>query len=204
MKLSPIPRRAAAGVIWSLASGLLLGTPAARAAAVQVMLFGQPCQITGPASVTEAQLTAIHQVSPEQTPFSETPKSMQASLDKLKASSGTPALLSHYIEQRTKALQARISFEEGLDAGRKARNPAPFAEATQKLLHPKRHQALVRAFEKALKAGNSPHAWEQLRMDFAESAEPDGEEDFHRALRKLKVVYQCSFEEAEPAPKSGA
>lgn len=203
MKLSPIPRRAAAGLICSLASALLPGGPAARAAAVQVLLFGQPCQITGPASVSEAQLTAIHQVSPEQTPFSETPKSMQASIEKLRATGGTPQLLAGYIEQRTKALQARIVFEEGVEAGRKARSPAPFAEATQKLLHPRRHQALVRAFEKALKAGNSPHAWEQLRMDFAESAAPDGEEDFHRALRKLKVVYQCSFEESEPAPKSG-
>jgi len=184
----------AASCLW-----IALATRDAQAAAVQVMLFGQPCQLTGPAGLSEAQLNAIHQISPEQTPFSDAPKSIEASIEKLKSSDATPSILAGYLQQRTKALRARLSLELAIEAGRKARSAAPFAQGTQGLIHPKRHAALIKTFEKALKAGNSPHAWEQLRADFAEVAEPDGEEDFHRALRKLKVVYQCSFEDTHAA-----
>ncbi len=179
-------------------TALFLSASFARAAAVQVMLFGQPCQIQGPQGVPESQLSAIHQISPEQTPLSENPKTLQASLEKLKAAQGIPAALSNYIGQRSKAIEARIAFEEALQSARKTRNAEQFGSALQKYLHPRRQKALVKQFEKALKAGNSPHAWEQIRSEFAESSEADGEEDFHRAIRKLKVVYECSYEEAQP------
>ena len=176
---------------------LLLSAPSAQAGAVQVMLFGQPCQLQGPASVPESQLSAIHQISPEQTPLSENTKALQSSLDKLRAASNTPPALAHYVEQRSKSIEARLALENALQAARKARSPELFGSSLQKYLHPKRQKALVKQFEKALKAGNSPHAWDQIRADFAEVSESDGEEDFHRALRKLKVVYQCSFEDTQ-------
>ena len=173
--------------------------PLAQAAAVQVMLFGQPCQIQGPAGVPDAQLSAIHQISPEQTPLSENPKNLQSSLERLKTAANLPPALASYITQRSKAIEARIAFEEALQSARKSRNAEQFGGALQKYLHPRRQKSLVKQFEKALKAGNSPHAWEQIRTEFAESSEGDGEEDFHRAIRKLKIVYQCSYEESQPA-----
>lgn len=178
---------------------LPLSVSIAQAGAVQVMLFGQPCQIQGPAGVPDAQLSAIHQISPEQTPLSENLKTLQSSFERIKTSANLPPTLGSYIAQRSKAIEARIAFEEALQSARKTRNSEQFGSALQKYLHPRRQKALVKQFEKALKAGNSPHAWEQIRTEFAESSEADGEEDFHRAIRKLKIVYQCSYEESQPA-----
>lgn len=170
-----------------------------QAAAVQVMLFGQPCQIQGPAGVADAQLSAIHQISPEQTPLSENTKNLQGSLEKLKAAQNIPAPLGSYLTRRAKAIEARMAFEDALQSARKTRSAEQFGQALQKHLHPRKQKAIIKQFEKALKAGNSPHAWEQIRSDFAESSEADGEEEFHRAIRKLKIVYHCSYEESQPA-----
>ncbi len=186
-----------------------LAPECAFAGSVQVMLFGQPCQMQGPDPLSEVQLKAIHQVSPEQTPLADSIQALRSSLERLKPSPDTPEVLGRYIEQRAKAVGTRIAFEEALQAARKARSPQQFAGAIQPMVHPRRLKGLSRQFEKALQAGNSPSAWEQIRLDFAEVSGPDGEEDFHRALRKLKVAYQCSFESFEDdqppseAPSSG-
>ena len=205
MKLSP-------RTLLALCLISFVGKPlTASAGAVQVMLFGQPCQLQGPAGLGEAQLKAIHQISPEQTPLSDSLQNLQSSLERLNQTAEVPEAIKRYTERRTKAAQARIAFEEALQSARKSRNGELFAEAIRPWVHPRRLKAMTSRFEKALKAGNSPSAWEQIRSDFAEIAGPDGEEDFHRALRKLKVVYQCSFESFEdeqhpperaPAPES--
>ncbi|MFN7684038.1 MAG: hypothetical protein ACK5QT_01320 [Oligoflexia bacterium] len=186
---------------------LLLGAAApAQAGSIQVMLFGQPCQLQGPASVSDSQLKAIHQISPEQTPLSDSLPVLQNSIEKLKLSPDLPQGLARYFEQRSKAARVRVVFEEGVQAARKTRSGEQFAKTIQPLISPKKLKPLVKAFERALKAGNAPSEWEQLRFDFAEASEPDGEEEFHRALRKLKVSYHCSFEsfdhEAESEPSS--
>jgi hypothetical protein len=168
--------------------------PHAHAGSVQVMLFGQPCQLQGPASVSDAQLKVIHQVSPEQTPLGDSVQVLRTSLERLKPSAEMPEVLGRYLEQRAKAVGTRISFEEALQSARRNRSSQEFSNAIQPMVHPRRLKGLARQFEKALQAGNSPSAWEQIRLDFAEVSGPDGEEDFHRAVRKLKVIYQCSFE----------
>ena len=72
---------------------------------------------------------------------------------------------------------------------------AELKTATKDLIHSRRHAGLVKKFQAALKAGPSQRAWDEVRSYFIEFAGPDGEEDFHRTLRRLKVQYHCSFEE---------
>lgn len=188
MKLSPFS-------VLTLCLLLIAGRPTqVSAGATQVMLFGQPCQLQGPSGLGESQLKTIHQISPEQTPLSDSLQNLQSSLERLNQTAEVPEAIQRYVKRRTKAAKARVAFEEALQSARKSRNPALFTEAIRPWVHPRRLKSMTSRFEKALKAGNSPSAWDQIRSDFAEIAGPDGEEDFHRALRKLKVVYQCSFE----------
>jgi hypothetical protein len=189
MKLSP---HSLYGAL--LLSAQLASSPSAWSASVQVMLFGQPCQLEGPSPLTEIQLKAIHNIGPEQTLISESVPTLQTSLERLSQKADIPEPFAKYIERRTKAVQSRLSFEDGLQKARKSRSPEAFSLAIKALVHPRRLKGMEKHFERALKAGNSPSAWEQIRSEFSDIAGPDGEEDFHRARRKLKINYHCTFE----------
>ncbi len=168
------------------------------AAQVQVLLFGQPCQLVAPmSSFSEQNLKAIHQISPEQTPLSESPQSLKSSIDKLQSAQDLPQVFLKYREQRTRKLEAQLKFEESIIFAHKTGDSVRFSEATKTLIHPKRHAMLIKKIQAALKAGPSQRAWDELRIYFQDFSGPDGEEDFHRLLRRLKVQYQCSFEEGQ-------
>jgi len=204
-----ITPRSGAGFFAALAFLSLSGMPAG-AAQVQVMLFGQPCSLDGPSEFTDAQLRAIHQVSPEQTPLSDNPSSVRSSLERVQSAGELPAAFVKYRDQRRSRLDARLKFEEAVAKAHRSGDANAFAEATRGLLHARRHSVLVKKLQAALKAGPSPRAWDEVRDYFVEFAGPDGEEDFHRTLRRLKIQYHCSFEaekgedesttEAKPAP----
>jgi hypothetical protein len=167
------------------------------------MLFGQPCSLDGPPEFTDAQLRAIHQVSPEQTPLSDHPATLRSSLDRVQGAGELPAALSKYRDQRKARLDARLKFEDAIAKAHRSGDANAFAEATRGLLHPRRHGVLVKKLQSALKAGPSPRAWDDVRDYFVEFAGPDGEEDFHRTLRRLKIQYHCSFE-AEKGEEDGS
>jgi hypothetical protein len=161
---------------------------------VQVLLFGQPCSLDGPPEFTEAQLRAIHQVSPEQTPLSDNFAAVRSSLDRIQSAGELPPAFVKYRDLRKSRLDARSKFEDAVAKAHRSGDAAAFAESTRGLLHSRRHAVLVKKLQAALKAGPSPRAWDQVRDYFAEFAGPDGEEDFHRTLRRLKIQYHCSFE----------
>ena len=166
----------------------------ARAARVEVLLFGHPCSLDGPASISEAQLRAIHQISPEQTPLTEDRSVLRTSIERIAPGEELPTAFSGYCERRRARLEARLKFEEAVEKLRRTRDAEGFAAGTRGLIHARRHAPLVSKARAALKAGPSPRAWDELREYFVEFTGPDGEEDFHRTLRRLKIQYQCSFE----------
>ncbi len=186
-----------------LAAFLVLSVHA-RAAQVQVLLFGQPCSLDGPAEFSEAQLRAIHQISPEQTPLSDNTASLRSSLERIQTAGELTSPFSRYREQRKARLEARLKFEDAVAKAHRSGDAAAFAESTRGLIHSRRHPVLVKKLQAALKAGPSQRAWDDVRDYFIEFTGPDGEEDFHRTLRRLKIQYQCSFEaersEADAAP----
>jgi len=182
------------------------GAPA-LGAQVQVMLFGQPCLLQGtPEGFSEIQLKAIHQASPEQAPISSELSTLKTSLERLKSAQDLPQELQKYRELRTARLEARLKFEEAVIKAHRSGDAEAFSEATKPLIHARRHAGLMKKFKVAQKAGPSQKAWEDLRNYFVEFSGSDGEEDFHRVLRRLKIQYHCSFdeergdEEAAPPP----
>ena len=45
----------------------------------------------------------------------------------------------------------------------------------------------------------TPSVMEQIKDQFERVAPPDPQEEFHRAIRRLKVLYNCTFEDGEHA-----
>ncbi len=166
----------------------------AGAAQVQVMLFGQPCSLDGPSEFSGSQLRSIHQVSPEQTPLSDSVAALRASLERIQSAGDLPATFVKYRDQRRSRLDARLRFEEAVAKAHRSGDANAFSEATRSLIHSRRHPPLVKKLQAALKAGPSQRAWDEVREYFVEFSGPDGEEDFHRTLRRLKIQYHCSFE----------
>lgn len=175
----------------------------AKTTRLPVKLFEQPCVLQGP--LDEATLKAIHQISPNQL---GPPQSADASIDKakkslerLKAAKGFPSSFDKYRDRQAKRLEAQITFLKALQEGKASKKAAPVLAAGKVLLKPK----ALAAFETLAKKMETPEAatdagmrglLEQLFEQFNEAVEADPEEDFHRALRKLNVEYDCAFEDS--------
>ncbi|MEN9722376.1 MAG: hypothetical protein RJB38_362 [Pseudomonadota bacterium] len=163
---------------------------------ITVLLFGQPCELSGKESgLTEKQLRALHQISPEQTPSTESIATLKSSIERLKSTEDVPDALAHYRHQRSQFLKNRLKFEEALAAVHQNGQVKAFADTTRDLLPARRHPALIKKLEAALRSGPSVRAWESVRESFIDYSGPDGEETFHRILRRMKIQYQCTFEE---------
>jgi hypothetical protein len=163
---------------------------------MKVTLFGQPCVLRGPLDL--AQLKAIHSISPEQVypPITEvyTPEPTRKALEKLKKSEPTPPALDRYREKLKARLEAQLELLNALENSKKLKETAPMIAAAKAHLQAKR----LKDFEMIVaKAGPSPkqEQLDQLFENYNEGIEPDPEEEFHKAIRKINVHYVCSFEE---------
>jgi hypothetical protein len=207
-------RRARGG---GVLSGILLfsclgagGSPAwaaaTRSATIHVSLFGQPCDLQGP--VDEPTLKLIHSLSPEQLyPPQDTPLSSEPTrraLDRLKAATHVPAALDLYRERLSKRLEAQLAFLNGVDSYRKDHKLAALLAAGRAYLSGKRQ----RDFEASLKKAEAARTlagrggFDPIFDSYNEGIEADPEEEFHRAIQRLKVQYACSFEEGGEGPGS--
>ncbi len=185
------------------AIGLALWTMPAAAEQIQVLLFGHPCQLGGPAGTFSSdQLLAIHRISPEQTPSGAGTGELSNFIERLKAEKRVPEKFSKYRSKRIELLEKRLRFEEAVTKVHRTGDRTAFAEATTSLIHPRRHPLLLRKLDAALKAGPSQRAWDEVREIFVEFSGPDGEEEFHRTLRQLQVHYQCAFEDDRAEEKA--
>jgi len=170
---------------------------------IRVSLFGQPCLLQGP--MDEATLKNIHSISPEQAypPISVTVSSEQIkkTIEKLKGISGLPSALDRYRERVIRRLDGQRALYEGFDSARKSRQGAGLIKVTKPFIRPiqqKAFEALAAKLDNpALTPPQRNEVYEQLLDAYNESMiEPDPEEDFHRAIKKLGVQYVCAFEES--------
>jgi hypothetical protein len=170
---------------------------------IRVTLFGQPCLLSGP--VDEASLKLIHSVSPEQMPSARTgnysAEQARKALERLRKVAGLPSALDRYRERLTKRLEAELAFDEGYEAALKSHQISAWVAGARKYLN----EAKLHSFEslakkaEALKTLDSDRGREltdQLFELYAEGIEPDPEEEFHRAIKRMNVQYACSFEES--------
>ncbi len=173
---------------------------------IQVTLLGQGCILQGP--FNENTLQAVHLVGPAQIyPNLSSPDSPEAleqtrkALTQIKTMNYLPSLLDRYKEKLAKRLEAQTDFLNNLQAAKKNQDYSfllktgktyfkdqdlkSFEEFTQKLQIPEK------------KPGQNRAVIEQIFDFFNHSIEQDPEEEFHRAIKKLKIEYICSFEEIE-------
>src|SRR4051812_48584746 len=105
---------AAAGIFLGMAATKAWSTPNAE---TRVTLFGQSCLLTGP--VSEANLKAIHAISPAQMPAGQSAESVRKSLEKIKATSEIPSALEPYRDRLTKRFEAQLAYFDGLASAKK-------------------------------------------------------------------------------------
>jgi hypothetical protein len=176
----------------------------------RVKLFTQDCLLIGPFS--EAVLQSIHSISPEKMPQKETllpnGEAARKFLETVKKASGLPPGLDRYRERLAKRLEAWVAFFNGLKpAGTPLKPDALLTSAKGSIQGPSGQQfeALARKLAKTEKgAAWSSASMEQLLAAYDLAIEPDPQEEFHRAIGKMDVRYNCSFDENEPErPASG-
>jgi hypothetical protein len=173
----------------------------AHAAEIRVTLFGQPCTLQGPAA--EGSLKAIHAISPEQIypTFEPGEKSsaVKVALEKLHANKDVPGGLDLYKELLGKRLEAQSAFLTGLEEAEKTKKSDAFLAKTKPFLSESRQKSfemLAKKFDNPLTAVQRAETVQQLFLSFGDSLPSDPEEEFHKAIHRMKVQYICSFEES--------
>ncbi|MEO5970025.1 MAG: hypothetical protein ABIQ95_08865 [Bdellovibrionia bacterium] len=189
--------------------GVLLGLQSASIAGpqteVHVTLLGQPCLIQGP--FDELVLKSIHSIGPAQIyptlSLQNIPSSLERSrkaLEKIRSSSNLHSLLDRYREKLRKRIEAQVAFMTALQQSHKTNQASTLLKTAAQYLQGRD----LRSFESLLKKNHSFEKANAETLDtlfdlFNEAIEPDPEAEFHRAIKKLKIQYTCSFEENDEA-----
>lgn len=169
---------------------------------IRVTLFGQPCLLEGPTS--EAVLKTIHSISPEQVyptfePGGKSAK-VKAALEKLRAGKDVPNGLDLYREQLTKRLEAQTAFLKALEESQQQKKAEPLLMGTKVFFSEAKYKSFETAakrLESGLNASQRKEVLEQLFNSFGETLPSDPEEEFHKAIHRMKVQYICSFEPSD-------
>lgn len=192
------------------------GTPSPQTSQeneLEVTLFDQPCFLRGP--LNKNTLKLIHSISPEQIepdlnikgPLKDSTEKIRKSLERMKTLSSTasasgvtiPTQLEIYRERMTKRLEAELAFFDGLDAAKKTGKAGAMLELTSRHTRGKAvkdYETRVKKLEiKKFASGRGDDALEQLFEAYDQAIEPDPQEDFHRAIKRMSVRYDCTFEE---------
>lgn len=168
---------------------------------VAVKLFNQPCDLTGPFSVEI--LKTVHSISPEQMQPPQNLAQSQSQEKKLIAISASqiPPLLGSYKERLLKRVKCQREFFDLLKelAGQSA-SKEPIKLFQGKSFSGLTQNCLSGASVKAV--GDQSFSTDEdkqvtLFEDFSEKIEPFPEDDFHQAIRKSKIQYQCSFDQED-------
>jgi hypothetical protein len=172
-------------------------THPAYASEIKVSLFGQPCVLTGP--VEESVLQTVHSISPEKIPTPETADQARRDLAALGKVQAIPPDLDRYRDLLTKRLEAHQIFLEALAGAKRAAKPDTVLSAVKPLFEAKKFRSFQDQVRKAWTAVPTPAVLEQVKEQFERFAPPDPQEEFHRAIRRMKVTYDCTFEDGEHA-----
>lgn len=170
-----------------------------KAKEIRVQLFGQPCLLSGPHE--ETILKAIHSISPEQLPPPQSQSQVKQTLDKLKNLPPLPIGLDRYRDQLNKRLEAQLNFYDGLTEAKRSGKVNSIISRVSHDLTSRR----LKEFESQLVAQNQKEgvsSWGnstivRLNENFLEALDENPDEEFHRAILKMNVRYDCSMESEE-------
>lgn len=170
------------GLAWSQRSGEV---------SIPVRLFESKCTLSGPKSRFSVEdLTRIHDLSPEKTltfSTSDAAKDSVVRLDRLKAPA--PELESYLSQSRVYALKLS-EFLQKAEALKTDKNKERFlAELSAKLT--RRQRRHLEDLASRVLAGEET---EVLIASFGETLGVAPDEEFHRAIRRMKINYNCVFD----------
>ena len=167
---------------------------------IPVTLFGQSCTLSGP--LDQITLQKIHSISPEQLSPAQRGDQIRKVLEKVKKAAGLPPALDHYRERLIERLEALFAFSEIAPTLKKEGKPQGALLSLKKFLKQETASQEFETFWKKTEARVPASEWntatlDQLEEIYQKAIEPNPEEDFHRAIRKLKIKYECAYEEGE-------
>ncbi len=176
----------------------------AAAAETHVNLLGQPCLLSGPYEDTLLKL--IHSLGPAQIypnlshlEQPNTQDQINKALTKIQNAKPLPNLLDRYRERLIRRLQQQLRFIQALHNQTPTDSLLKLGKEMIREPELKKFDALVkRRSSQKEKSPDDPSVTEQLFEIFNESIEADPESEFHRAIKKLQIQYNCSFEESDP------
>ena len=171
---------------------------------ITVTLFGQTCTLSGP--VSKGVLENLHGISPEKVPPIPTLAELKGIRNHLSQLKTISPEIDQYKDHLRKRINAKIAFEESLQAAKKKGNPQKSLD--EFLVNIKEHVAnhQVESFETAVRRNFqdqkktwSPEFISLLRDRFENVIQPDPEEEFHKAIRLSQIEYTCNFDETNDA-----
>ena len=165
---------------------------------IQVSLFQQSCMLGGPFS--EVALGMIHSISPEKIPPHLTLEQARQALTKLDSATSLPSALEVYSDKLRKRLETQIAFEGSLIESKKLGSTEPIMNALSEKFSVRQRSDLKARLRK-IEIKDAVMKWtavqfNQVREAFDEVLGPHPEEDFHRAIQRLKVRYTCNYGES--------
>ena len=188
----------------------LWGAPKAQTE-IQVTLLGQPCRLQGP--VNEETLRAVHDIGPAQiypVALPSNPKhsaqEIRDTLEKIKKMTNLPHSLDRYRTQLMKRLDAQILFWDGLVTEKSGRSTQALLNLGKRVLAApdlkdpkdfKKFEILLSKLDNQKGTAQYRDSVEQLYDLYNEGIAQDPEEEFHRAIKKLGIQFNCAFDDAE-------
>jgi hypothetical protein len=169
---------------------------------IKVTLFGQPCTMSGP--FAKNSLSLLHEISPEKIPPDLTLDQMKKVRAKTGDLKGMPMPIEQYRDHLRKRLSAKIAFEEAVAQAKKSKEPRkeidPFLTNLKEHISTLQYAGFAETTKKAFETGGG--VWNDafltpLRERFEGSIQPDTEEEFHRAIRIVKIQYVCAFDDSD-------
>lgn len=193
--------------VLSLILFFVLFFSSAYATEIKVQLFGQPCLLIETAEltvsrITENQLKTIHSISPEQLPPPTTVDEARKLKTKIQAGGKIPASLDRYHDLILKRVDGLIVFFQAAAKFKQNKNASQLLGSVKPFLNERR----VKNFDRELKRYHGKNApakitepmLEELRDYYEENSNfptTTVEEEFHRAIARMNIRYQCTFEE---------
>lgn len=175
-------------------AGLNLMTSITQAAEIQVTLLGQPCLLSGP--FNDSTLQTIHSIGPAQLYPSflnlnrtATREHLAKALSQIQNAKNLPTELSRYQQRLIHRWEKQLKFLQALQS----KSPD---KSLQRLGRDTLQTNDLAQFDALLRRKGLPT--EQLFELFSDAIEPDPEAEFHRATKKLRIQYNCTFEESDP------
>ncbi len=171
---------------------------------IKVELFNQPCLLQGP--IETSVLRKIHAISPEQifppslerSSLKIQQESIRKSLKLIKTNIKLPQEFQKYTQRMERRLEAFNALFDGLEKIKKTNDTKDLFTSVSPHFQ---NKSALEEFSKIMSELKpklkeiSEETLDQIKQSIKNGIEPDSEEDFHKALLRASIQYNCSMDE---------